>query len=89
MGQAKLRGSKEERVALAVSKKEEERAKRHRERQKRDQEREERIAQEWAKLSPEQREKRLRTAEQEVAIFNSADGFIGSIVEMIDHLKLK
>jgi hypothetical protein len=67
VGQARLRGTKDERTAARVEAVERARAERKAERDRIDRERNEKAAAVWATLTPEQREARLQKATQEVS----------------------
>lgn len=73
MGQAKLRGTREQRMADALEGQRLHAAKREAE----DQARQRKIAAAWAKLTPEEKEARLEKAKQEIAMLGVWDELVG------------
>lgn len=70
MGQAKLRGTKEQRVAAALALEQQRKA----ERKLREQLREQKKAERWRTLTPEQKAKELEAAQAEVAFLSMFSG---------------
>lgn len=73
MGQARLRGTKEEREAAALSIKAAERA----ERQRKEQERERLRAERWAAMSKEERNAAFKRAQEEAAAYGGLASIMG------------
>lgn len=74
MGQAKLRGSKQERVAQAVAAEQE----RLRKREEREMEIEAAKAERWRQMSPEEREAALEQAKAEAGLMGIFSNILGS-----------
>lgn len=77
MGQARLRGTKEERTAVAVAKVQAERAERQRKRDEAERAENERIAAIWREMTPEQREQALKRAKQDAENLSYLSGVFG------------
>lgn len=77
MGQAKLRGTREQRVAEAIAERQEYLRKREEARQKALEQRQAIAAKKWADMTPEQREAAIEKAKQEAANFGQLQEIFG------------